>query len=59
MNFGDPETEYYRKLYRLGLFETADFKFSHTTLHANFDENGRFKTIGFTMTYKIQFQTDK
>ena len=59
MNFGDPETEYYRKLYRLGLFETADFKFSHTTLHANFDNNGRFKTIGFTMTYEIQFQTDK
>ena len=59
MNFGDPETEHYKKLYKLGLFETADIKFSYTTLHANFDDNGRFTSIGFTMTYKIQFKTDK
>lgn len=59
MNFGDPETEYYKKLYRLGLFETADLKFSYTTLYPIFSENGRFKSIGFTMTYEIQFQTDK
>jgi len=59
MNFGDVETEYFKKLYKLGLHETADLKFSYTTLHANFDENGRFKSIGFTMTYEIQFKTDK
>ena len=59
MNFSDAETEYYKKLYKLGLFETADIKFSYTTLHANFDENGRFKSIGFTMMYEIQFKTDK
>lgn len=59
MNFGDPEIEYYKKLYRLGLFETADLKFSYTTLYPIFDKNGRFKSIGFTMTYEIQFQSDK
>ena len=59
MNFGDPEAEYFKKLYKLGLFETADIKFLYTTLHANFDDNGRFKSIGFTMTYAISFKTDK
>ncbi len=59
MNLSEPEAEYFKKLYKLGLFETADIKFSYTTLHANFDDNGRFKSIGFTMTYAIQYKTDK
>lgn len=53
MNFSEPEVEYYKKLYKLGLFETADLKFSHTTLYANFDNNGRFVSIGYTITYAI------
>lgn len=59
MNFGDSETVYYKKLCKLGLFETANIKFSHTTLYATFDENGRFTSIGYTLTYKIQLKTNK
>jgi len=59
MNPSGPESEHYEKLYKLGLFETANIKFSHTTLFANFDNNGRFESIGFTMLLEIQFNTDK
>ena len=59
VNLSDPEAEYYKKLYKLGLHETADIKFSYTTLYSIFDKNGRFESIGFTMTVEIQFKTDK
>ncbi len=59
VNLSGPEAEYYKKLYKLGLHETADIVFSHTTLFPIFDKNGRFESIGFTMTVEIQFKTDK
>lgn len=59
MNFGDKETKHYKELYKLGLFETADIKFSYTTLYPTFDNDGHFKSIGYTMTVEIQFKTDK
>ena len=59
MDFSSPEAKYFEKLYKLGLFETADIKFSYTTLYPVFSKNGRFKSIGYTITYEIQFKTDK
>jgi len=59
VNLSGPEAECYKKLYKSGLFETANIKFSYTTLFPRFDKNGRFKSIGFTMTIEIHIKTDK